>query len=295
MNMIKEAKNNKTIIGVDIGGTKVNAGRIIGDTLLESFLNKIPDNAEYDAQSVIDVVIDTISKVFSAEVEGIGVGIPSVADRENGIVYDVQNIKSWKEIHLKEILEKEFKVPVFIDNDANCFAIGQRLYGKGKQYENFVGITIGTGIGGGIINKGSLLNDSNCGAGEFGMLPYLDGILEDYCSGQFFIKKIGINGTEILKKAKDNDKDAIDIYKQFGKHLGVAIKSIMYSVDPKVIILAGSIISAREYFEDAMWDEIQTFAFTRSINKLKIEWSDTEGDFQVFGAAAVYLDRCKNL
>ncbi|MED7818856.1 MULTISPECIES: ROK family protein [unclassified Francisella] len=293
--MMKESMINKTIVGVDIGGTKINAGRIVGDILLESYLNKIPETAEYDAQSVIDAVIDTISKVFSKDVEGIGVGIPSVADREKGIVYDVQNIKSWKEIHLKEILEREFKVPVFIDNDANCFAIGQRLYGKGKQYENFVGITIGTGIGGGIINNGSLLKDYNCGAGEFGMLPYLDGILEDYCSGQFFIKKIGIDGTEILKKAKNNDKDAIDIYKQFGKHLGVAIKSIMYTIDPEVIILAGSIISAREYFENTMWEEIQTFAFTKSIKKIKIEWSETAGDFQIFGAAAVYLDRCKDL
>lgn len=115
---------------------------------------------------------------------------------------------------------------VFIDNYANCFAIGQRLYGKGKQYENFVGITIGTSIGGGIINKGSLFRDSNCGAGEFGMLPYLDGILEDYCSGQFFIKKIGIKSEEILNIAKNKDEDAIEIYKQFGKHLGVVIKSI---------------------------------------------------------------------
>ncbi|MDE5035663.1 ROK family protein, partial [Francisella tularensis] len=85
----------------------------------------------------------TIAKVFTSEVEGNGVGISSVADREKGIVYDVQNIKSCQDIHLKEILEAEFKVPVFIDNDATCFAIGQRLYGKGKQYENFVGITIG--------------------------------------------------------------------------------------------------------------------------------------------------------
>ncbi|MDE5033835.1 ROK family protein, partial [Francisella tularensis subsp. holarctica] len=78
-----------------------------------------------------------------------------------------------------------------------------------KQYENFGGITIGTGIGGGIINTGYLLKDSNCGAGEFGMLPYLDGILEDYGSGQFFIKKSGVEGVEILKRARNNEKDAL--------------------------------------------------------------------------------------
>lgn len=100
------------MVGVDIGGTKVNAGRVCGENLLDSYLSKIPPDAEHNAQSVIDVVINTIAKVFTSEVEGIGVGIPSVADREKGIVYDVQNIKSWQEIHLKEILEAEFKVPV---------------------------------------------------------------------------------------------------------------------------------------------------------------------------------------
>ncbi|MDE5000888.1 ROK family protein, partial [Francisella tularensis] len=79
------------------------------------------------------------------------------ADREKGLVYDVQNIKSWQDLHLKEILEAEFKVPVFIDNDANCFALGQRLYGKGKHYDNCVGLTIGTGSGGGLRHTGSLL------------------------------------------------------------------------------------------------------------------------------------------
>lgn len=69
----------------------------------------------------------------------------------------------------------------------------------------------------------------------------------------------------------------------------------MYTLDPEVIIIAGSIISAREFFEKAMWDEIKTFAFTQSAKKIKIEWSETEGDFQVFGAAAVYLDRSSNL
>ncbi|MFC4892142.1 ROK family protein [Pseudofrancisella aestuarii] len=295
MNIFEQTEiQNKVIIGVDIGGTKINAGKVIGTTLLKTSLNKIPAAGEYDAQSVIKVIKETIANVFSDDVEGIGVGIPSVVDRKTGTIYDVQNIKSWKEVHLKKILEEEFKVPVYIDNDANCFAIGERLYGKGKEYLNFVGITIGTGIGGGIINNGTLLQDSNCGSGEFGMLPYLDGILEDYCSGQFFIKKIGIDGAELFKRAKNNDTDAIEIYKQFGKHLGNAIKSIMYTIDPEAIILAGSIISAREYFENEMWEEIRSFAYTQSPKKLKLEWSSSDGDFQVFGAAAVYLDRVYN-
>ncbi|MDE4971976.1 ROK family protein, partial [Francisella tularensis] len=86
---------------------------------------------------------------------------------------------------------------------------------------------------------------------------------------------------DILKRARNNDKDAINIYKQFGKQLGVAIKYIMYTLDPEVIIIAWSIISAREFFEKSMWDEIKTLYFTQSAKKIKIECSETEGDFQV--------------
>lgn len=252
--------------------------------------HKIPESGEYDAESVIEVVKNTIKDVYSGDVEGMGVGIPSVLDRKKGIIYDVQNIKSWKEIHLKEILEASFKVPVFIDNDANCFAIGEKLYGKGRNYEDFVGLTIGTGIGGGIVNRGTLLSDSNCGSGEFGMLPYLDGIVEDYCSGQFFKHKIKIDGATLFERAKKGDEFALNVYIQFGEHLGNAIKSIMYTVDPEAIIIGGSIAAAKEYFEPMMWKTINTFAYPMSLKTLRIEYSDIEGDAQILGAAAVYLD-----
>lgn len=77
----------------------------------------------------------------------IGIGVPSVVDREKGIVYNVVNIPHWEEVHLKEILEACFSVPVYVDNDANCFALGERIFGEGKTVDNFVGLTLGTGLG----------------------------------------------------------------------------------------------------------------------------------------------------
>ncbi len=121
-------------------------------------------------------------------------------------------------------MESEFNVPVFIDNDANCFAVGERLYGKGRQYENFVGLAIGTGIGAGIINRGRLLEDSNCGSGEFGEISYKDKRYEDYCSGLFFKNKYNIDGKTLCKKAKNNNRAALKIFEDFGYHLGNAIK-----------------------------------------------------------------------
>jgi glucokinase len=284
----------RTVIGIDLGATKIKVGKVVGNKIIQASSNLIPESGQYDADSVVEVLKKTISDVFTKEVEGIGIGIPSVVDRKHGIIYDVQNIPSWKEVHLKEILEKHFKVPVFIDNDANCFAIGEKLYGKGKEYDNFVGITLGTGIGTGIINRGTLLSDANCGSGEFGMIPYLDGIVEDYSSGQFFKHKINVNGGSLFNKAKNDDEFALNAYSQFGTHLGNALKIILYAVDPGHIIFGGSIAAAREFYEEAMWEELKNYAYPTSLKTLTIEYSTLGGDSPVLGAAAVYLDAVKN-
>ena len=281
----------RTIIGVDIGGTKICAGRVVDGIVEKSSRYNIPNVSDIDAQAVVDEVKRAIKDVYIDSVEGIGIGVPSVLDRQTGEIYDVQNIKSWDRINLKDILEEEFDIPVYIDNDANCFTLGEKIYGEGKHYNSFVGITIGTGIGGGIINDGSLLDDANCGSGEFGMVPYLDGVLEDYCSGQFFKNKIKQDGFDVFQKALSGNKDAIQAYKDYGKHLGNAIKVIMYTVDPKVIIIGGSIISAKELFEETMWQSINSFAYKISPKKITIKYTDIDGDAQILGASAVYIDR----
>ena len=78
-------------------------------------------------------------------------------------------------------------MPVYVDNDANCFALGERIFGEGKTVDNFVGLTLGTGLWGGIIQNGMLLADANCGSGEFGMIPYHGQIMEYFCSGSYFM------------------------------------------------------------------------------------------------------------
>jgi glucokinase len=285
-------KKNKFVLGVDLGGTKIKVGKIEGLNIIATSSNLIP--ATESAEAVLEVVKKTIADLFSEEVEGIGIGIPSVLDRRKGIIYDVQNIPSWKEVHLKEILEKEFGVPVFIDNDANCFAIGERLYGKGRTYEDFVGVTLGTGIGTGVINRGTLLSDANCGSGEFGEVPYLDGKVEDYASGQFFKNIIKTDGGLLFERAKNGDEFALNAYSQFGVHLGNAVKIILYSVDPGHVIFGGSIAAAKEFYEDTMYEELKNFAYPMSIKELTIEYSELAGDSPILGAAAVYLDAVKN-
>lgn len=280
------------VIGVDLGATNIRAGLVEDAKIIKYSDNRVPIGAN-DANQVIKSLIETIEQVFSSDAKGIGIGIPSLVDRRQGIVYDVQNIPSWKEVYLKNILEKHFKIPVFLDNDCNCFSIGERLYGQGKEYLNFVGITLGTGMGGGIINRGKLISDANCGSGEFGSIPYLDGIYEDYCSGKFFKTFFHQDGEKISEAAKNNDPTALKAYKEFGLHLGNAIKTIMFSVDPEMVILGGSIAKSSKFFEKSMLEEINKFPYPNSLKKFRVLYSSLE-NLSILGAAAMFFDVTNN-
>ena len=170
---------DKTIIGVDLGGTNIRVGKIYNDKVTDLYTRQISSTGI--EQKVIDEIITSIKKIFNNSILGIGVGVPSVVDVEKGIVYDVQNIPAFRKVYLKDILEKEFKVPVYINNDANCFVVGEKYFGAGKNYKDIVGLILGTGLGSGIYTNDKLYMGANCGAGEFGMISYKDSNYEDYC------------------------------------------------------------------------------------------------------------------
>src|SRR5690554_5365949 len=237
----------ENIIGIDLGGTKIAGGRIENESIVKELSadTKASDGGEVTLNILKNIIGDLINK----DTKAIGVGVPSVVDREKGIVYNVQNIKNWDEVYLKSILENEFKLPVKIDNDANCFAYGEKVFGKGKEFANFVGITLGTGVGGGIIQNNHLLLDSNCGSGEFGEIPYLDSILEDYCGSSFFVRNANLSGYEVALKAQQGDLEAIKIYNEYGLHLSMLVKIILLIIDPEAIIFGGSIAKSFDLFE----------------------------------------------
>ena len=281
--------NTYKLIGVDLGGTKVEAGLIEGMEVIDKKYSLIPADSK-NASDIIDVITKVISDLFDSSVKGIGIGIPSLVDREKGIVYEVQNIPSWQKVPLADILQEKFKVPVYLDNDANCFALGEYKFGAGQNHKNFVGLTLGTGMGAGIITDGHLLKDANCGSGEFGSIPYLDSIYEDYCSGKFFRTFYKEDGQSLIEKAKNGNAYAIKAFNEFGNHLGNAIKTIMFAVDPHKIIIGGSVAKSREAFTDALHKSISKFPYPESVKNVEIIYTDT-ANIAVLGAASLYYDR----
>lgn len=276
------------IIGIDLGGTQIRAARVKDNKLSKLISDQIM--ASGSEEDVLQQMYNLTDQLVNNEIKAIGIGVPSVVDIEKGIVYDVQNIPSWKEVPLKKRMEERFKIPVLVNNDANCFALGEKYFGRGQNYHSFIGLTIGTGLGAGIIINDKLYAGPNCGAGEFGMVHYLDQYYEYYASGQFFKNCYHTSGKTVFRKAQNGDKEAVAVLEEFGTHLGNAIKMILYTYDPELILFGGSIREAYAYFQKTMWKQINTFAYPKSLEKFSIQISVLE-NCGVLGAAALYLDK----
>ena len=276
------------VIGVDIGGTNINAG-MVKDGLVLSQLD-MPLCKEDSELQTLDRLFGCIDGLISNNTKAIGVGVPAIVDKSRGIVYDVQNIPAWKEVHLTHILEKRYNIPTYLNNDANCFAMGEKLYGKGKGHQNFIGLSIGTGLGMGIIINNEIYNGVLSGAGEIGMIDYMDGILEQYTSSSFFTKNYGLSAKDANDQAKQGDVVALAIFSEFGTHLGHAINTILYFFAPEAIILGGSISKAYPFFKESMKQKISLFAYQEQLKNLKIETSDIV-ESAILGAASLCFQK----
>ena len=279
---------SEKIIGVDLGGTNIRAGLVVNGQILKLVQQKT--NSSGTTQEVLKDLYQLIDELFDKDVKAIGIGVPSVVDIANGIVYDVQYIPSWKIVPLKELIENRYAINVMVNNDANCFALGEYHFGKGKNLESMIGLTIGTGLGSGIILQRKLYAGSHCGAGEFGMVDYLDHFVEYYASGQFFQNVYGVNGQEVFKKATSGDSVALKMFAEFGRHLGNAIKLVLYTYDVSFIVLGGSVRFGYPFFQEAMWQRVRTFAYHKTIEDLRIEISELENS-GILGAAALYYNQ----
>jgi glucokinase len=280
--------NEIKIIGIDLGGTHVRGGIVAEGHLANIASVRIPADGSVD--EVLRVIYQLIDPLIDGNIKAIGIGVPSVVDIEKGIVYDVQNIPSWKVVELKKLMEERYHLSVLINNDANCFALGEKYFGKGRKVHSLIGLTIGTGLGAGIIINDKLYPGLNTGAGEFGCVDYLDKYYEYYASGQFFENCYHTNGEVVFQKAQSGDPLSIMILEELGTHIGNAIKMILYTYCPELIILGGSISKSYSFFQKTMWERIHTYIYSNTLEHFHLEISELE-NAGVLGAAALYYDQ----
>lgn len=259
-------------IAIDLGGTNVRVATVLPGGQVERIISE-PCRSKGSEEEVLEHIFSLIDELMTPEVDGIGIGVPSVVDTDKGIVYNVVGIPSWKEVHLKDRLEERYHIPASVDNDCNCFALGVTSFGRGQGYKEAFCVTLGTGVGGSLVIDGQLYRGRNAGAGEIGSIPYLDRDYEYYCSSRFFVGK-GTSGKEAAVAAANGDPEALKIMNEFGVHVGKLVQMIMFAYDPAVIILGGSISKAYPLFCDAMWKEIRNFPYPKSVENLEIFQSE---------------------
>ena len=272
------------LLGIDIGGTTIHMGLIKGSVLVVE--KTVPSfDRKWSQKQTLDYLCDKIAGIITPEVERIGVGVPTLVDPAKGIAYQAVNIPSWDEVPIKDVLETRFGVPVSVNNDSNCFALGAAA-SREKAENILVGITLGTGVGVGVVVNGKLCDGSHCGVGEIGSLPYLEEDYEAYCSKKFFHAR-GHSPRSAAEAAESGNEDALALYREYGAHLGAFLSVVMYAYDPDCIVLGGGIARSYALFQESMWNALrEKYPYTRTLESLRIQ-AMPEEEWSVIGAASL--------
>lgn len=272
------------IVGVDIGGTSISAGLIADGKMVKT--SDVPTEAFESKEKILDNLYKAISNVITDDTTGIGIGVPGIVDGDRGIIYGLANIPSWKEVHIKALVEAKFGITTQVGNDANCFVLGVKHFGVGRNYSNIVGVTLGTGLGAGVVINNNLYIGSESGAGEFGLVPYLDSNIETYCSGKFFKCIKEVPGKEVYNNALSGDKEALDIWSEYGSHLGQLVNIITYTLSPELVVFGGSVAQGYEFFIDAVKKQLETNILKKVVEKLELAQA-ANAQSAIYGAGAL--------
>lgn len=275
------------LIGVDIRGAVIEAGLVCDGKIVRRETIDTPfDRSQNEVNTEICKVIE---EIFDRDAKGIGISIPGLVDLKEKKVLDVVHISGWDSVLLSDEISDFFNKPVVINNNGNCFAIGEKYYGKGKNRSNFVGVVMDKGFDAGVIIDNRLYSGNLCGAGEFGKIFYKNRTIEAYTSEQFFKDK-GLNSETILKRASIGDPVALQLFSELGVHVGHAVANILFALAPEAIILGGSMSKAFKYFEESMNDFLEdNFPFRRLFHQLAIDVSDVP-DMEILGASVLVAD-----
>src|SRR3989338_3119434 len=276
------------IIGVDMGGTHIEAGLVSNNKVTEKTI--IKTQANKGKKTVIKNIIYSIDKLFNKNVKTICIGSPGPL--KNGIIGRTPNLPL-EGVNLKKIIKDRFKVPVLVDNDANCFALAEAVLGQGKRHNYVVGLTIGTGFGSGlIINK--KIYSGKYAATEIGHTTINfngpkakcgnNGCLESYVSIRGILSRAnGLyvhNPKELFELAEHGSKRAIKIWKETGFYLGIGCTNTINALNPDIIIIGGQIANAWKFFNKEMKETVKK----RALFSCKIVKSNLK-DAGVLGVA----------
>ena len=259
-------------IGIDLGGTSVKAALCADDGAIlikQSVPTRTgdPDGLREDMKQLALALCEA-GGVQPDEVESIGIGVPGTYDKVSCTLKVGTNL-GMNDICFSQAFRPEFACAVQMDNDANCAALGEATAGAAKNIKNMLMVTLGTGVGAGIVIGGELYCGHDTGAGEIGSIPYLDRDYEYYCSSRFFVGR-GTTGKEAYERAAAGDPEALALWREFGGHVGQLVMLVLYTYDPEAIVFGGSIAHAFGFFREAMYEQLKRFPYAKTVEGLHI-------------------------
>ncbi|HGA1493869.1 TPA: ROK family glucokinase [Streptococcus suis] len=317
---------SKKIIGIDLGGTSVKLAILTTEGEIQEKWS-IKTNILDEGSHIVPDIIDSIKHRFEShgltkdDFLGVGMGSPGVVDSEAGTVIGAYNL-NWKTLQLvKEQFETALGLPFFIDNDANVAALGEQWVGAGNNNPNVVFMTLGTGVGGGVIAAGNLIRGVKGAGGELGHItvdfeaPFdctcgKKGCLEtvasatgivnlsrryaDQYAGDAKLKQMIDDGQDVTAKdvfdlAKEGDDLALIVYRHFSEYLGVACANIAAVLNPAYIVLGGGVSAAGEFLLDGVRKVFAENSFPQIKESTQIVLATRGNDAGVLGAASLVL------
>lgn len=293
----------RTIIGLDVGGTKIRAGVVTRNGKI-LFSAKVPTESPRGKSVVLENIVRSLESVWRADVAAIGVGMAGIVDHEKGLYRQGPNLPpAFKNVPVAAILRKKFHVPVSVDNDVHCFTLAEAKFGAAKRFSTVVGLTLGTGIGGGIVIDGRLFRGRDNAAGEIGHMTVAaefparcgcgrQGHLEAYGSGSAMrrlykaVSGLDKEPLEVEKAAKAGDAKAKKAISIMADGLAAGFANVIHVLNPDIIVVGGSIAAV-----DILWKPALAAVRDRivypELRRTPIVRAELGGDANVVGAALI--------
>lgn len=297
------------IAGIDIGGTNIKFGIFNKEgNLLKTW--KASSKPIFQQENIPSFIIDELKKNENlSNISAIGIGIPGLVTND-GIVRESPNFPQWNDVPISKMFSEVLNIPIKVENDANLFTIGEGTFGSAKNYKNYVGITLGTGVGGGIVIDGKLLRGSKGMAGEIGHIvihpsgPICScgkkGCLEAYSSATAIKKMmeqqtgLQLEADEVAKLASKGDKLALKIFEKVGYHLGIGIATIVNLLDIEMVVIGGGVSSSFSLIEKHIHKGFSEHTFNTHLSVVKIEKSLLGDNAGIFGSFTIATNLINN-
>jgi glucokinase len=304
-----------TAIGIDFGGTSVKLGVCRGAELLHTD-EPIITAAHPGPNALIGEMAARVARLRQEfpEIAAIGVGVPGLVDFDHGFVHILTNVPGWKHIPLKALLSEKTGLPCVVENDANAMAYAEWRYGAGKGLRNVVALTLGTGVGGGLVLDGKMFRGSSFSAGEIGQMSIdMDGVpgaygnlgaLEKYMGNvqiaEHAVKRYAEAGIDknvedctpkaIAIAASSGDDIARQIWAEIADWLGTALSSIAWLINPDAFVIGGGVAQAGALLFDPLKAKVNSMVSTVVSEKLQIIPAHFSNDAGIIGNAALAAD-----